>query len=169
LGGFGRSAVDNGVQWIMECVTTLCYSVHFNNIPLDSFKPLCTLPQGDPLLPYLFLFVADGLSQILQNEVRSGALHELHICKHSLGISHVLFADDTLLFMEAEEEQARVINKALQLYEKCIGQLTNLDKCSMMFGANYSEQSHDRVRKFSTLPTLLWRKNTWGCQRQRVA
>jgi hypothetical protein len=27
------------VQWVMECVTTVRYSVHFNNILLDSFQP----------------------------------------------------------------------------------------------------------------------------------
>jgi hypothetical protein len=49
--------------------------------------------------------VAGGLSQNLQNEVRSGVLHELQICRRSLGISHLLFADDTLLFMEAGTSQ----------------------------------------------------------------
>jgi hypothetical protein len=57
------------IQWIMECVTTVRYSVHFNNVLLDSFTPSHGLRQGDPLSPYLFLFVADGLSMILQHEV----------------------------------------------------------------------------------------------------
>jgi hypothetical protein len=46
----------------MECVTTVRYSVHFNNVSLESFESTCGLCQGDPLSPYLFLFVADGLS-----------------------------------------------------------------------------------------------------------
>jgi hypothetical protein len=57
------------IQWVMECVTTVRYSVHFNNALLDSFTPSHGLRQGDPLSPYLFLFVADGLSMILQHEV----------------------------------------------------------------------------------------------------
>jgi hypothetical protein len=54
----------------MECVTTVWYSVHFNNVLLDSFTPSRGLRQGGPLSPYLFLFVVDGLSMILQHEVQ---------------------------------------------------------------------------------------------------
>jgi hypothetical protein len=54
------------VRWIMECVTTIRYSVHFNNVALEPFHPTRGLRQGDPLSPYLFLFVDDGLSKLLQ-------------------------------------------------------------------------------------------------------
>jgi hypothetical protein len=65
------------VQWVMECMSTVSYSVRFNNVPLESFKPSRGLCQGDPLSPYLFLFVADGLSQLFQHEIQRQNLHEL--------------------------------------------------------------------------------------------
>jgi hypothetical protein len=65
------------VQWVMECMSTVSYSVRFNNVPLESFKPSRGLRQGDPLSPYLFLFVADGLSQLFQHEIQRQNLHEL--------------------------------------------------------------------------------------------
>jgi hypothetical protein len=85
------------VQWIMDFVTTVQYSVRFNNVLLNSFKPSRGIRQGDPLSPYLFIFVADRLSQILQNEVNQGALKELHICRRAPGISHLLFADQAVV------------------------------------------------------------------------
>jgi hypothetical protein len=97
----------------MDCVTTVRYTIHLNNVMLDSFQPSRGLRQGDPLSPYLFLFIADGLSRILQQEVSRGALHELRICHNAPGISLLLFADDTLLFLEAIEDQASLTERAL--------------------------------------------------------
>jgi hypothetical protein len=60
------------IRWIMECITTVRYSVHFNNVNLEPFCPTRGLRQGDLLSPYLFLFVANGLSKLLQQEVARG-------------------------------------------------------------------------------------------------
>jgi hypothetical protein len=100
----------------MECVTTMWYSIRFNNVNLDSFVPTCGLCQGDPLPPYLFLFVADGLSKLMRKEIHNGNLHELHICCRASGISHLLFADDTLMFLEANAGQAEIIKNIIRRY-----------------------------------------------------
>jgi hypothetical protein len=113
---------------------------------LNSFKPSHDLRQGDPLSPYLFLFVVDGLSQILQHEVHSGALHDMRICRQAPGISHLLFAYDTLLFMKVVEEQANVINSVLRLSEWGTEQLINSAKCYMLFGANCLTENQEKVR-----------------------
>jgi hypothetical protein len=63
--GFARQ----WIEWVMTCVKTVQYSVRFNGEILESFRPSRGLRQGDPLSPYLFLFVADGLSRLLQEEI----------------------------------------------------------------------------------------------------
>ena len=97
------------VRWIMACVSSVRYSVRFNGILSDSFQPTRGLRQGDPLSPYLFLFVADALSTVLQKEINRGEVEELRISRNAPGISHLLFADDALLFFKAEREQAEKI------------------------------------------------------------
>jgi hypothetical protein len=87
----------------MECVTTKTFSIYFNNSPLEPFKPTCGLRQGDTQSPYPFLFVADGLAKLMHREIAQGSIRELHICQRAPRISHRLFTDDTLLFLEASE------------------------------------------------------------------
>lgn len=86
------------VSWIMACVTTVRYSVKFNGTLLRSFTPSRGLIQGDPLSPFLFLFVADGLSLLLKEKVEQNELSSLKNCRNTPGISHLLFTDDTLDF-----------------------------------------------------------------------
>jgi hypothetical protein len=79
------------IDWIMSCVTSVSYKVNFNGAILDSFSPSRDLRQGDPLFPFLFLFVADGLSTLLQHEVQSNSIKPVKICGRAPGISHLLF------------------------------------------------------------------------------
>jgi hypothetical protein len=123
---------DKWIKWIMTCVKTVRFSVRFNGKLLESFTPTRGLRQGDPLSPYLFLFVADGLSSLLQKQINMGNIQELQICRRSPGISHLLFADDSLLFFKANMEQASKINVVLPTYVASTGQLLSPAKCSLM-------------------------------------
>jgi hypothetical protein len=67
----------------MTCVTSVRYAVRFNGVMSTPFTPTRGLRQGDPLSPYLFLFVADGLSTLISRKINSGALQELKICRMS--------------------------------------------------------------------------------------
>ena len=121
------------VKWIMSCVTTVRYAITFNGTLLSTFAPTRGFRQGDPLSPFLFLFVADGLSCLMDEKVREGSLSPVHICRRAPGISHLMFADDTLLFFKANNNQARVVKEVLQDYALGTGQLINPTKCSMLF------------------------------------
>ena len=100
--GFSHRWVD----WIMRCVTSVRYCVKVNGALSDSFAPSRGLRQGDPLSPFLFLFVADALDTILKHEIAANRLTPLRVCAQAPGISHLLFADDTLLFFRANGEEA---------------------------------------------------------------
>jgi hypothetical protein len=69
----------------------------------------------------------------------------MHIYRQASGTSHLLFVDDTLLFIKASDDQAYRIKEVLQTYEKCIGQLVNPLKCSMLFGKNCPDSVKERV------------------------
>jgi hypothetical protein len=79
--------------------------------------------------------------------IRSGALHELKIYRRALGISHLLFAYDTLLFVEANEQHTRVVHDVLRRYEEGTGQLINPSKCSIMFEKGCRQANQDKVKE----------------------
>jgi hypothetical protein len=78
--------------------------------------------------------VADGLSTLLQSEVEAKTIEPVRICRRAPGISHLLFADDSLLFFKAHEDQAAKVKEVLELFASSTGQLINPSKCSIFFG-----------------------------------
>lgn len=90
--------------WVMQCVSSVRYSVRCNGELLDPFVLSRGLRQGDHISPYLFLFVADGLVYLLRKELMENNLTPIKIPRNSPGISNLLFADDGLVFFQGHNE-----------------------------------------------------------------
>jgi hypothetical protein len=135
------------VKWIMACVTSVRYCVNLNGTLSDSFAPTRGLRQGDPLSPFLFLFVADGLAAILRQKVQVKEVTPVRVCPRAPGISHLLFADDTLLFFRAMAQEANNVKEALAAYAHATGQLINPSKCSILFGEQCPVHIHEEVKE----------------------
>ena len=84
------------------------YSVLFNGARLDSFVPTRGIRQGDPISPYLFLLAAEGVSCLLNARIQSSNLSGIKVAASVPMVSHLLFADDSLLFFRADRERARM-------------------------------------------------------------
>ncbi|CAH9141904.1 unnamed protein product [Cuscuta epithymum] len=69
------------VNMIMECVATVNYYVQFERDFLGSIIPGRGLRQGDPLSPYLFIMVAEGLSALLKKAEARGDIHGVEVCR----------------------------------------------------------------------------------------
>ncbi|KAL4273498.1 hypothetical protein GQ457_13G013810 [Hibiscus cannabinus] len=65
----------------------------------EAFLPQRGLRQGDPLSPFLFLFCTEGLSAALIAAQREGRLPGVRASKHRPPVNHLLFADDSLVFL----------------------------------------------------------------------
>ncbi|GAA0160774.1 hypothetical protein LIER_17252 [Lithospermum erythrorhizon] len=62
-------------------------------------------------------------------------------------ISHLLFSDDTLLFGEATESEARSILSILQQYELLSGQLVSTQKSAVTFSPNVSSSTRETISR----------------------
>uniref|UniRef100_A0A2N9FZG8 Reverse transcriptase domain-containing protein n=1 Tax=Fagus sylvatica TaxID=28930 RepID=A0A2N9FZG8_FAGSY len=103
---------------IMECVKTPSFAVLVNGEPHGFITPSRGIRQGDPLSPYLFLICAEGFSALLRKAERDKRLRGITICRGGPRLSHLLFADDSLLFAEAEQRESRTLLEILKLYEE---------------------------------------------------
>ena len=68
------------VNFMMQCVTSVTYSIRLNGRPRGHIVPSKGLRQGDPISPFLFLFCAEGLSSTLQQATLTGTLHGVAAC-----------------------------------------------------------------------------------------
>jgi hypothetical protein len=135
------------VELIMKCVTTVRYQIKVNSGVTDVIMPQRGLRQGDPLSPYLFLLCAEGFSAMLHEAENNGRLKGIKICNNAPSVSHLLFADDSLLLVEAEERNATEVQRILDVYEKCSGQMINKDKSVVLFSKNTKQQNRQKVKE----------------------
>lgn len=65
---------DRWVRWMRGCVTMARANVLVNGCPSGEFALERGIWQGDPLSPFLFLFVAEGLNILMKKAVSEGLL-----------------------------------------------------------------------------------------------
>ena len=53
------------ISMIMQCISTVSYSILINGVAYGCIKPTRGIRQGDPLSPYLFLLCAEGFSSMI--------------------------------------------------------------------------------------------------------
>ena len=79
------------------------FFVLVNGSPFGFFQSSRGLRQGDPLSPYLFVIVMEVFSCLLRRAISGGYLSGWRVRDRNgegILISHLLFANDTLVFYE---------------------------------------------------------------------
>lgn len=162
---------DSFVNTVMRCVRSVKFSVRVNGSLSQPFVPSRGIRQGDPISPYLFLLCSEGLTCLLK------AIGPLHLSRgvrvgvHAPWVSHLLFADDCIVFSEASRRGAERLQDVLDRYSRGSGQLVNKEKSAVFFSSNCSDEAKHEVRnvlqietealaeKYLGLPTALGRSS----------
>ncbi|GLT31149.1 hypothetical protein SLA2020_059080 [Shorea laevis] len=149
-----------GLPWtwvnrVMTCVRTVRYSILVNGSLTEEFTPSRGLRHGDPLSPFLFLFCAEGLSSMLSNAMQTRALQGSKVCRGGPQLSHLFFADDSLLFGTATEKEALTLVTLLQQYRAVSRQQINLAKSSIFFSCNTPSEVQVKIKEILNISQVL--------------
>ena len=139
-------------RWIYACISTARFSVMINGSPEGFFAGSRGLRQGDPLSSLLFDTVMEALSCMLDRAVQSGlfkgfSVGSLDRCQ--VEISHLLFADDTLIFCDADPHQLTSLRFVFTWFEAVSRLKINLGKSELV-----------PVGEVSNMDLLV---DIWGC------
>ncbi|XP_056687533.1 uncharacterized protein [Spinacia oleracea] len=128
------------IHWIKGCVTTVSYSILVNGKPMPPFVAKKGLRQGDPLSPFLFAICMEYLSRCMKSLV-SNPDFNFHPKCEKLQLTHLMFADDLLLFARGDLISLQLIFQAFTCFSKASGLESNMDKTEVYFsGVHQGEQ-----------------------------
>jgi hypothetical protein len=139
----------------------------------DYFPCKRGLRQGDPLSLFLFNLVADVLNKVLKNAHSAGFIRGLGNFLNLGEVLNLQFADDTLLFLQADRKMIHTLKWILLCFENLSGLKINFDK-SEMVALNLSDHEGkvlaDQLRcKLVSLPIIYfgvplhWKKLPMSC------
>lgn len=103
------------VGWVMSCVTSVSYSILINSFPSKPFLAKKGLRQGDPMSPFLFALAMEYLSRCL-GELQMDPNFNFHKKCERLQLTHLMFADDLLMFSRADIGFVQLLFKAFNKF-----------------------------------------------------
>uniref|UniRef100_A0A2N9I5D1 Reverse transcriptase domain-containing protein n=1 Tax=Fagus sylvatica TaxID=28930 RepID=A0A2N9I5D1_FAGSY len=122
--------------------------------PHGNIHPSRGLRQGDPLSPYLFLLCAEGLHSLIKKAESSGDIQGVSLCRGGPKITHLFFADDSLLFIKATTTACDQIQSILGQYERASGQQVNRDKTTIFFSRSIPIPNQNAIKDILNVPII---------------
>ncbi|XP_026410014.1 uncharacterized protein LOC113305128 [Papaver somniferum] len=130
--GFG----EKWRKWIHCCVEFARFSVLVNGSATGYFKNEKGISKGDPISPFLFLLVGEFLTSMIKKSQEKGLVSGFQSKEGGMMVIHLQFADDTLIFPDADEEQVKNLRLILISFEMLTRLKFNFAKIQI-FGVGY--------------------------------
>lgn len=107
--------------------------------------------------PYLYIICTEGLSRLIKQNIHNRNIHGFKASRSGPAISHFLFADDSLVFCKATEEESRNLSNILATYQKASGHEVNYAKSAIVFSKGTSSLLQSSISRLS-LPEHIGKK-----------
>lgn len=136
----GLNFDSHSIDLIMIFIYSTTSSEIINGKHSPSFTPTWGIRQGDPLSSYIFIMCTKWLSKLIHQEcvMKKGGLLLSLVGGGWLIISHLLFADDLVLFGEENHKTLATMIDTLDLFSQATCQSINLSESKLMLFPNTS-------------------------------
>lgn len=131
------------IGWIMECITSPIFFALINRSPTGFFQSNRGLRQRNPISSYLFCLAMQVFSCLIENEVERGTITLIPKCK-CINLSHLIFADDLMIFSKTDANSLNSIENVLQKFSMLSRLHVNRGKSSQIF-TGVSMQDRDNL------------------------
>ena len=99
---------------------------------------------------------------LLHDAEASARVSGVKICRTTPVVSHLLFADDSMMLLKAKQEEAQALREILDLCENCSGQCINLEKSAIMFSPNTTAAEKVAVKNTLAIQSENWNDKYLG-------
>ncbi|GKB62258.1 RNA-directed DNA polymerase, eukaryota, reverse transcriptase zinc-binding domain protein [Tanacetum coccineum] len=118
-------------SWITAYLSSSRASVLVNVSPTLEFSIKRGLRQGDPLSPFLFILVMEGLHNALSIIVSSVLIRGVTFGSPEVTISHLFYGDDVIITTEWNANDLDNILRVLQVFYLALGLKINIQKSNV--------------------------------------
>ncbi|GJU06460.1 RNA-directed DNA polymerase, eukaryota, reverse transcriptase zinc-binding domain protein [Tanacetum coccineum] len=134
--GFG----NKWCSWIKACLNSSRASILINGSPTSEFSIKRGLRQGDPLSPFLFILVMEGLHNAFEEAVGNGLITGVNIKNSTINVSHLFYADDVIITTDWNAKDMDNIIRVLHVFYLASGLKINIHKSNIYgIGVNKDE------------------------------
>ena len=85
---------------------------------------------------------------MIQKAAREDTIRGFSLCKNGPKVTHLFFADDSLLFCRARREDLQAIQNILTSYEHASGQKINREKTTLFFSKAVPDEMKGEIIEF---------------------
>ena len=109
----------NWIRWVMALVSTASFSILLNGSPSRTFLPSRGLRQGDPLSPFLFVLMMEGLGRAIKSASAEGRIQGLKLTIDGAASTHQQFCMTLCYKAFPRSRKPMLLNKFERLCYGC--------------------------------------------------
>lgn len=115
-------------EWVVSLFSSSFFSIMTIESPFSIFNSPWGIRKGDPLSPFLFVLVVEGLVWCLHVGMLKGKIKGICLHTHMVPITHQQFVDDKILMGSSTIREMQSIKRILDDLMLALGTMINLSK-----------------------------------------